>query len=184
MQAGDHLYVHKSLFGTGGRHYSHHGLYIGNRRVIHYAGYANGFSAGGSQRVEMVSLEAFSTGQPVRICTHAERPFDHAEAVRRALSRLGEDKYNLLWRNCEHFATWCCTGEERSEQVRKATIRLGLATGRILLETPAGHTAAELTCKAAGRIGQAALKNPYVAISVAALAVVGGGYWALRKRLT
>lgn len=38
MQAGDHPYVHKSLFGTGGRHYAHHGLYSSIRRVTQAAG--------------------------------------------------------------------------------------------------------------------------------------------------
>jgi hypothetical protein len=48
---------------------------------------------------------------------------DHTDAspagvtVRRAMSRLGEQNYNLLFNNCEHFATWCKTGRHRSVQV-------------------------------------------------------------------
>ena len=30
---------------------------------------------------------------------------------------LGEQNYNLLFNNCEHFATWCKTGRHRSGQV-------------------------------------------------------------------
>jgi len=37
--------------------------------------------------------------------------------LRRAMSRLGEQNYNLLFNNCEHFAHWCKTGRHRSEQV-------------------------------------------------------------------
>jgi hypothetical protein len=37
--------------------------------------------------------------------------------LRRAMSRLGEHNYNLLFNNCEHFAHWCKTGRHRSEQV-------------------------------------------------------------------
>ena len=33
------------------------------------------------------------------------------------MSRLGEQNYNLLFNNCEHFATWCKTGRHRSVQV-------------------------------------------------------------------
>ena len=33
------------------------------------------------------------------------------------MSRIGEQRYNLLFNNCEHFATWCKTGRHRSEQV-------------------------------------------------------------------
>lgn len=39
------------------------------------------------------------------------------ETVERAKSRLGEDKYNLAFNNCEHFAVWCKTGLKESSQV-------------------------------------------------------------------
>jgi predicted ATPase len=39
------------------------------------------------------------------------------ETVERARSRLGEDKYNLVFNNCEHFAVWCKTGVSESSQV-------------------------------------------------------------------
>lgn len=42
------------------------------------------------------------------------------ETVERALSRVGENKYNLLINNCEHFAIWCKTGVSESYQVRRA----------------------------------------------------------------
>lgn len=54
MQLGDHLFVHKALLDRG-QHYTHHGVYIGNDQVIHYAGYAEGFSGGGSQKLERIS---------------------------------------------------------------------------------------------------------------------------------
>lgn len=41
------------------------------------------------------------------------------ETVKRAESRLGEDKYNLVLNNCEHFAIWCKTGVSESYQVRR-----------------------------------------------------------------
>ena len=37
--------------------------------------------------------------------------------VQRAESRLGEQRYDLLTNNCEHFATWCKTGRQESEQL-------------------------------------------------------------------
>jgi hypothetical protein len=39
--------------------------------------------------------------------------------INRAMSRLGEQKYNLLFNNCEHFATWCKTGVSDSKQIRE-----------------------------------------------------------------
>lgn len=41
------------------------------------------------------------------------------ETMERALSRVGEDKYNLLLNNCEHFAIWCKTGVSESYQVKR-----------------------------------------------------------------
>jgi hypothetical protein len=39
------------------------------------------------------------------------------ETEQRAVSRLGEKKYNLAIRNCEHFVFWCATGIATSQQV-------------------------------------------------------------------
>lgn len=45
------------------------------------------------------------------------RVYPPEEVQRRALSRVGERKYNLVFRNCEHFAVWCATGLYASSQV-------------------------------------------------------------------
>ena len=39
------------------------------------------------------------------------------ETIQRARRRLGESRYNLVFRNCEHYALWCKTGVEESHQV-------------------------------------------------------------------
>lgn len=46
------------------------------------------------------------------------------ETVKRAESQLGkgeerEDKYNIIFNNCEHFAVWCKTGVRESSQVQR-----------------------------------------------------------------
>ena len=95
------------------RAYFHHGIYVGNGRMIHYAGWFRG--TGGL--VEEVTLEQFTRGRPYWI---ARMPPDRRageEVVRRARSRLGERCYRLLRNNCEHFCNWCQLGECRSEQV-------------------------------------------------------------------
>ncbi|MNG28404.1 NC domain protein [compost metagenome] len=38
--------------------------------------------------------------------------------VRRALSRMGENRYRVLTNNCEHFCNWCLYGRSTSAQVR------------------------------------------------------------------
>lgn len=41
------------------------------------------------------------------------------ETIRRAGSRIGEENYNLITNNCEHFAMWCKTGVSESSQVKQ-----------------------------------------------------------------
>ena len=95
------------------RLYWHHGIYAGKSRVIQYAGWFH--SAHGL--IEEVSLEEFTKGRGFGI---GQRPADHhrgEEIVRRARSRLGEQCYDLLRNNCEHFCNWCHLGQARSGQV-------------------------------------------------------------------
>jgi len=50
--------------------------------------------------------------------------YPNEETLRRARTRLGETRYNLITNNCEHFATWCKTGREDSQQTKTFTKRL------------------------------------------------------------
>ncbi|MFD1561552.1 lecithin retinol acyltransferase family protein [Paraburkholderia silviterrae] len=95
--------------------YSHHGIYVGAGRVVHYAGLCTSLHRG---PIEEVSLERFAAGHEVEIVAHPFAVYAGREAVARARSRLGEDHYRLLTNNCEHFCTWCVDGKGRSEQVR------------------------------------------------------------------
>jgi hypothetical protein len=85
---------------TPRRGYLHHGIYVGEGKVVHYAGLCRGIHAG---PVEEVTLSRFARGRPVRIVSDSVPNFDPQETVRRARSRLGEDRYRLLTNNCEHF---------------------------------------------------------------------------------
>jgi hypothetical protein len=93
--------------------YTHHGIYVGNGRVVHYRGLEGGWRRG---PVEEVSLKRFACGRSVRV-RHDSRRFDRTEVVARARSRLGELGYRLLTNNCEHFCAWALQGESRSRQV-------------------------------------------------------------------
>jgi hypothetical protein len=96
--------------------YSHHGVYVGHGRVVHYSGLSGFWQCG---PVEEVSLFQFVDGHPVRIISHPESPFSPEEIVRRARSRLGENAYRLLTNNCEHFCNWSLSGISRSAQVER-----------------------------------------------------------------
>jgi hypothetical protein len=102
--------------------YSHHGIYVGSGRVIHYGGLARGFRSG---PVEEVSLAQFADGRGIRV-RHDPPCFDHREVVARARSRLGEHGYRILTNNCEHFCSWALHGESRSTQID--TVRSALSS--------------------------------------------------------
>ena len=102
---------------TSRRGYSHHGVYVGRGRLVHYAGLSGGFWQCGP--VEEVSLLRFAAGQPVAIVDHPCSTFSPEEVVRRARSRIGENDYRLLTNNCEHFCNWCLDGVNYSAQVER-----------------------------------------------------------------
>ena len=104
MAAADHLQVPRQhgLF-------NHHGIDLGDGTVAHYLE---------GRAILRSPLEEFSRGQPLSVVGY--NPDDCSAprvTLRRAMSRLGEQNYNLLFNNCEHFAHWCKTGLHRSEQV-------------------------------------------------------------------
>jgi hypothetical protein len=93
--------------------YTHHGIYTGNGRVIHYSGLAYGWRRGA---VEDVSLERFARGRSIRVRDDLHR-FDPGAVVERARTRLGERSYRILTNNCEHLCAWALRDESRSRQV-------------------------------------------------------------------
>ncbi|WP_392345477.1 lecithin retinol acyltransferase family protein [Parasynechococcus sp.] len=102
MAAADHLEVPRQhgLF-------NHHGIDLGDGSVAHYLE---------GREILRSPLEEFSQGQPLQVINYAEAS-PLGVTLRRAIGRLGEQNYNLLFNNCEHFATWCKTGHHRSSQV-------------------------------------------------------------------
>ena len=102
MAAADHLEVPRQhgLF-------NHHGIDLGDGTVAHYLE---------GREILRSPLEEFCQGQPLRVINYVKAS-PQGETLRRAMGRLGEQNYNLLFNNCEHFATWCKTGRHRSGQV-------------------------------------------------------------------
>ncbi|PRF31947.1 hydrolase [Burkholderia multivorans] len=107
LPVGAHLVTRR----TG---YVHHGIYVGNGSVIHYAGLSRQFGAG---PVEVVSVDDFRAGSELAVVRHARTAYTGMEVAQRALSRVGERRYRLLTNNCEHFCRWCLFGVGQSEQV-------------------------------------------------------------------
>lgn len=107
---GMHIAISRGL-------YTHHGIYMRNGEVVHYSGFAE-FGKKGA--IEKTSFEEFLGGRSdLKIIAYSSNinTYTSEEVMERALSRVGENSYNLIFNNCEHFACWCITGEKRSEQV-------------------------------------------------------------------
>lgn len=90
---GDHLYVQR-------KGYTHHGIYIGNNKIIHYKREIG---------ITFDTLEAFALNAKIHI-KNSPKTYSNAEIIVRARSRVGENNYNVFKNNCEHFARWCRSG--------------------------------------------------------------------------
>ena len=104
MASADHLRVPRQhgLF-------VHHGIDLGDGTVAHYLE---------GRQILRSNLQDFSLGQPVATVSYPPGSCSPpGVTLGRALGRLGEQRYNLIFNNCEHFAHWCKTGRHRSEQV-------------------------------------------------------------------
>ena len=130
---GDHVFVDRNVFGV--KLYEHHGIYVGDDMVVHYNGLARGIVLEKScfeeilsnvvpldkrniAKVEMTSLEEFVSGDTWQIKEYTNAPFSGQKVALLAKERIGEQKYNLLINNCEHFCSECIFGEHVSEQVQ------------------------------------------------------------------
>lgn len=115
------------------RGYMHHGIYVGDGKVVHYSGLSCGQLRG---PIEEVSLAQFACGRSVWTRSSDLPGFVPQEVIRRARSRVGENRYRILRNNCEHFCEWCLRGESRSYQVERLLSHrpaLGMMLGVISL---------------------------------------------------
>jgi hypothetical protein len=98
----DHIYVHFVKF-------VHHGIDCGDGTAIHYDG----------NKIVQTLIATFYNGNQCLIKRYGRSDSDDV-VIDRAKGRLGEAKYDVIFNNCEHFATWCKTGLHDSEQVKNA----------------------------------------------------------------
>ncbi len=127
LNHGDHIFVRRK-----GLLYSHHGIYTGDRTVIHFKGTDKEKR---DPAVIMTQIENFLSGGRLRRRNYKSR-LAHDETIRLAREFLSKKGYSLAFNNCEHFATYCATGKKKSLQVRRviggiATITLAV-TGTVM----------------------------------------------------
>ena len=93
FQKGDHIATMRTA-------YSHHGIYDGEGGVYEYQ----------DGRVQWNTLESFSNGDKL-YAINEDALYSPDEILARARARYGEEDYNVVFNNCDNFATWCRRGE-------------------------------------------------------------------------
>jgi len=114
--SGDHIRVDRGL-------YNHHGIHISEEEVIHFSSEDDDNLAGTDNMVLQTNLEGFLRGGKLEVKIYTEEEIEdlyHVDAiVSWARACLGDEGYNLVFNNCEHFANYCTLGRHHSHQVSK-----------------------------------------------------------------
>jgi hypothetical protein len=116
--------------------------------VIHYSMAPNCLPTRGhftSIRRDELSVDA-KNEHLYRVEYEAGSCLERDEVIARAKSREGETMYNLVTKNCEHFARWCKTGKEVSYQSISFIERVTLKDQRLYWRRKTGDLAAGSCC--------------------------------------
>jgi hypothetical protein len=100
----------------------HDGVYLGNGHVIHLVAPPGAGKTGARVRID--TLAVFAAGRPVTVRPYATN-HDPDANIARAMSRLGDGGYHLIFNNCQHLARWCATGDHVSDQVESVAATSG-----------------------------------------------------------
>ena len=141
FEEGD-LIEFKTWFG-----YNHWAVYVGDGEIVHYAK-INSDGTGAKVKIARDCLDDY-----IRNCSKLElrsyakkelgvanrfllgKIYSGKEVAGRALSKVGEEGYDLIFKNCEHFAKWCkydtpiC--EQTEDAVEGGTVVTGLVAGAV-----------------------------------------------------
>ncbi|MBO4779660.1 MAG: lecithin retinol acyltransferase family protein [Selenomonadaceae bacterium] len=114
---GDHIRVCR----MNGLYY-HHGIFVAANEVIHFTGDDDDSVLDWSKaHVIKTDLQKFLRGGTVEVKEYNDAELDDLYPVEGIVSYartcLGDDGYNLIFNNCEHFANACTLGKYRSRQV-------------------------------------------------------------------
>jgi hypothetical protein len=117
--------------------YEHHGVFEKRGSVIHVSGTLFSLSQTKITRDSLTNFKDMTlAGVPIfkekntpQVFQHSRRQSHQTETVKSACKMLGKvvhnprdpskKGYDIIHRNCEHFATWCKTGVWRSAQIER-----------------------------------------------------------------
>ncbi|KAH9500257.1 hypothetical protein Btru_073548, partial [Bulinus truncatus] len=129
LKEGDRVEIKRSVF------YSHWGIYVGDGKIVHLVGVGvNGLDQ--SVRPDVlfkISGKIFSKAKVCRDdfwdvvrehqanvnnCDYLRCILPTDEIIKRANGSVGNVGYNVIYNNCEHFATWCRYDKVESRQIQ------------------------------------------------------------------
>jgi hypothetical protein len=168
MAKGDHIYINCGLI-------DHHGIDCGDGTVIHLSKVKGKISRDTISSFASASLDGAVYAYDYDQC------FSPSVVIQRAISRLGESGYNLFGNNCEHFATWCKTGQWESQQVDGTVGTVGGTTTAAGLGAALG--AISVPTAAPGILGFLGMTTTAPLLGIGALplaAIFGGAYIAYK----
>ena len=132
IQAADAIVVKKLNFGL----LKHYIIYLGFHDGEHR------FMANYSQGIKLISYQELSkflnVYAPVEINRFRGNKIQRFEALNRAWSRKGEQEYDLILNNCEHYKNFVHHGRPKSDQVQAFGTGL-LATGAVIAASSASN---------------------------------------------
>ena len=193
---GSHIAVSRGF-------YTHHGIYIGGDKVVHYSGFAQAFKKGAVKETSIVDFLGDEDKFKIINYPQSQAVYDPSEVATRAINRIGEDDYNVIFNNCEHFACWCVTGNYRSDQVNSVMRQTSSALlyhnlirsktiGRALISTTTSATQKALiggmiggsavtttSIIGAGAVTAGLVAAAPVAVPVIAIGALVGGFFSL-----
>ena len=164
--------------------YEHWAVYVGDNKIVHYK------KVGEVGKIVHEDIDSYISGcfvlfrRPkngkmgiVNRIVHESPHFSGKQVAERALSKVGMTGYNLLFKNCEHFAKWCKYNVPICEQVENkvekslvlGSVSIGGGIGGIigLVGGPVGAAAGAVVGGGIGAgVGVAAAGIHWVAISI------------------
>ena len=169
---GDHIFV---LCERNTVSFEHHGIDCGDDTVIHFS---KATGKGIITRDTMSYFESLSIDGNL-YAPEYKKCDSVSVVIQRAMSKLGKGEYDLGLNNCEHFASWCKTGNKKSKQVNTVVRTVGFTASTV------GTALATLplsTVAAPGILGWLGftVSAPILAIgTLPAVALFGGGFLVL-----
>ena len=101
----------------------HYGIYLSDDKVVQFGLPPQSVKGEEDLKVLTSSVDDFCLNHIIEVLEldreERKKAYSKVDTATRALNRLGEDGYNIIHNNCEHFVYECLLGYKYSEQEEK-----------------------------------------------------------------